>query len=964
MAMSAVRPVPAAGNGPLARADQQRYDNDAAQVKRLASTADVEQKQLSLNIATARAKNKAEAEMQLPAAQKALQAARKEQAQELGTFTSRNASNGGLLIRLQALGAVTSHDATLNAARWLLFLLFVVIDCMPVMIKVMLNLGPENNYDRLLKVEEQRQLSVGASNTALRQATEMMAAVTVLGERQSRLAGWTAPIPELAQETIDMRRRVEAKRLEVLEKAQIRLLGEDAARLRQTSDAGLLMGSIAASASGPPAPPRRWWRRRSGRSQPHSAPPPPDTLQPVTPGNLDKSSGTEHSGRRQHRKAILTGLDWFSKYGVPFIVLGATIWFTIWFTNLQSVLADQQHKNDIALTKHQHQDDIEQTYLSDIRDLLSQHLSTSRPDSKVRQIAIEDTVTTMRVLDARRNVTVFRFLRDAGLLGPQDEVIDLSGADLSGADLNGVNLAGVAMYGANLTRAHLRDATLTGASLSDAILTRADLTGARLGGAILTSANLKSARLSDAILAGADLTGAKGIDQAQFNKVDSCRDAIPPTQITCRRTPIISLTYWYTESDREKGVIIHTLIHRFQQKYRGIHIRAASLNFFDTRAAFTAAGQRGHAPDVLRSDLSWTQLFASEGYLLNIDSYAYQSDLNLSDYRRLNPPSGPDLRPDGTRFSPLTYAEYNGHLYGLPQVTDVLALLYNKKELAEAGITGPPRNMAQFEADAVRVVQQKKAAYGFETDGTFNKALPFLYACGGGLLDQHKNNILVNDKGSVSGLNLLLHMRNEKVKPIEVNLANGKRISPIVADFKRGATAMIFDGPYDVSEILTGSSFSHDHGNLGIAGIPRGPAGQTGSPLGGQSYVISSSTPYPAEAYKFIKFMSSENSQISVARANHTLPTLGSATRRLVSTNSFIRQFHRIWATEAVARPTIPKAAYLFDVADPSIRAVFTRNQSANQALNTIANSWNQLGAGNEIPQSALTPGTSQTACS
>ena len=222
----------------------------------------------------------------------------------------------------------------------------------------------------------------------------------------------------------------------------------------------------------------------------------------------------------------------------------------------------------------------------------------------------------------------------------------------------------------------------------------------------------------------------------------------------------------------------------------------------------------------------------------------------------------------------------------------------------------------------------------------------------------------MNDKGSVSGLNLLLHMRNEKVKPIEVNLANGKRISPIVADFKRGATAMIFDGPYDVSEILTGSSFSHDHGNLGIAGIPRGPAGQTGSPLGGQSYVISSSTPYPAEAYKFIKFMSSENSQISVARANHTLPTLGSATRRLVSTNSFIRQFHRIWATEAVARPAIPKAAYLFDVADPSIRAAFTRNQSANQALNTIANSWNQLGAGNEIPQSALTPGTSQTACS
>ena len=180
--------------------------------------------------------------------------------------------------------------------------------------------------------------------------------------------------------------------------------------------------------------------------------------------------------------------------------------------------------------------------------------------------------------------------------------------------------------------------------------------------------------------------------------------------------------------------------------------------------------------------------------------------------------------------------------------------------------------MAQFKADAVKVTQKKKATYGFETDGTFNKALPFLYACGGGLLDQHNDNILVNDKGSLSGLNLLSHLpSNQNAKPIDVNLTDGHPISPIVADFKNGTTAMIFDGPYDLSEILTGSSFRHDHSNLGIAGIPRGPGGRTGSPLGGQSYVISSSTAYPAEAYKFIKFMSSENSQIKIAEANHTL---------------------------------------------------------------------------------------------
>ena len=53
-------------------------------------------------------------------------------------------------------------------------------------------------------------------------------------------------------------------------------------------------------------------------------------------------------------------------------------------------------------------------------------------------------------------------------------------------------------------------------------------------------------------------------------------------------------------------------------------------DFFHARTAFTTAVQEGNAPDVFRSDVSWAPLFASEGYLLNIDSYVSQSD--LSDY--------------------------------------------------------------------------------------------------------------------------------------------------------------------------------------------------------------------------------------------------------------------------------------------------------------------------------------------
>ncbi len=927
-----------AGNGPLATADQSRYEYDVAQVAQLASTAKLERNQLGQSIAGTQAK----AKELLPAAQKALQAAEAEQARELSTFTTQNENNGGLLIRLQALDAVTSHDSILNAARWLLFLLFVVIDCMPVMIKVMLNLGPENNYDRLLEGEEEKQRDVAAVNRDFRKAAEMMAAGTLFGEAQSKLAGWSAAIAEVTQKIIATWKRVVDKKLGAWENTESpHLGGQEAARLGQITDVALLMGSTAMSLAN--AAPRRRWRyparlqnlrsrarqllsnaRRPDKPQPQDAE--ASGQQPSTPTSPNKvqSVKSKHPGRERR--------DWLSTFIIPTVIAFATTAVTIYYTILQNGLADQQHQGDIA-----------ETYLSDMRDLLlNQHLSTSKPDSEVRQAAIEQTVTTLQRLNAQHNVTVLRFLRDASLIGPPNEVIDLSNADLSNADLSNADLSNAVMFSANLNHAQLSGAAFTGTSLSDAILTDADLSNARLGGAILSTADLTNADLAGADLEGADLAGAK-ITQPQLNEVHSCTYAILPAGLTCYRTPTISLTYWYTESKQETRVIINKLIPQFEHTYPLIHINAVPMDFFKTRAAFAAAVQDGNAPDVLRSDLGWTRLFASKGYLLNIDPYISQDNLDLTKYLHVA----------------LTYDGYNGHLYGLPQVTDVLALLYNKADIPFA-----PGTMHDFKTAATEVVQKKKAKYGFETDGALYNTLPFLLACGGEMLNQRNNTILVNDAGSVAGLQFLLNLESNPshVMPSKKDFSKGS-IDP-VTDFMKGQTAMIFDGPWDVSRILTGRSFKDNHGNLGIARIPKGSAGQTRSPLGGQSYVISSGTEYPAEAYKFIEFMSSESSQVAIAEANHTLPTRHPAYRAGILSDPFTSVFSDIRFNSPVAlRPTIPEAAYMFDVADPSTRAALAGRQSANEALNAIANSWNQLGAGNEVPQSASTRGTSQTAC-
>ncbi len=387
----------------------------------------------------------------------------------------------------------------------------------------------------------------------------------------------------------------------------------------------------------------------------------------------------------------------------------------------------------------------------------------------------------------------------------------------------------------------------------------------------------------------------------------------------------VTLNYWYTEGTAETPVILQ-LIQQFQQQNPTIKINAQLVPFGDAQAKFATAAQAGNAPDILRSDVGWVTQFASLRYLLDISSRVSQSD--QSDYLP----------------APLNYDKYQGKLYGLPQVTDFLAMLYNKAILAKAGITTPPATMADFETDALKIVQSKAAKYAFETSGASYFALPFLWAYGGGMIDQ-SNNILVNNAGSIAGLNFLLKLQNvDKVTPSKVDFSNG--YNNMTTDFKDGQTAIIFQGPWQVSDILTGSQFTGKQSNLGIAGIPTGPGGQTGSPVGGQSYVIYAGTKYPDQAYKFISFMSSTASQVAIAKANHTLPTRQSAYQDpAVSGDYVINGYHLVQST-AVNRPIIPQGGQLFTDFDPNIQAALAGAKTPADALNAVATKWKTLLAG------------------
>jgi hypothetical protein len=144
------------GNGPLAQASENSYNQAVRQVSDL--TGQMHARVLALQASDEHSQQVRldQAKAQLPNAQAQLNAAITRKNVLQSAFDSTNEKTNGLLIRLQALDELSGNNPTLNTARLLLFLLFLVIECLPVSVKLLQQPG---NYERILKVAARREFN-------------------------------------------------------------------------------------------------------------------------------------------------------------------------------------------------------------------------------------------------------------------------------------------------------------------------------------------------------------------------------------------------------------------------------------------------------------------------------------------------------------------------------------------------------------------------------------------------------------------------------------------------------------------------------------------------------------------------------------------------------------------------------------------------------------------------------------
>jgi hypothetical protein len=248
------------GNGPLAKDDQQEYEYWKDQVSTLQGEIQQRTGTLRGQSAAQQQANQGQAHAELTAANLALSSAQQQLTLQTNGVTNNINADTGLLTQLKALNNATAGNSTLGMARFLLFLVFLLIDSMPVFIKLLLNLAPESTYDVLLAAEEQQQKRVAEHTRAIRQAAQRKAAQAEASGARDRLAALSAELPGMRDDIAAARLRVEQEWLRRWESDQMR---------RVASGQGI---TPADTGVGPMPSPESWqWYVANGS---HAWPPP------------------------------------------------------------------------------------------------------------------------------------------------------------------------------------------------------------------------------------------------------------------------------------------------------------------------------------------------------------------------------------------------------------------------------------------------------------------------------------------------------------------------------------------------------------------------------------------------------------------------------------------------------------------------------------------------------------------
>ncbi|WAH39152.1 ABC transporter substrate-binding protein [Alicyclobacillus dauci] len=191
----------------------------------------------------------------------------------------------------------------------------------------------------------------------------------------------------------------------------------------------------------------------------------------------------------------------------------------------------------------------------------------------------------------------------------------------------------------------------------------------------------------------------------------------------------------------------------------------------------------GSAPDIFYLTDGQAPMYASDGALLNLDSY-------LNKYKSQNPVA------DVSSYYPatLTNDKYKDSYYAMPWIGQPTVMYYNPKLFQQAGLAEPKAGWTwdDFLKDC-EVIKQKTGTYGFLLANGWPPVYDFVWSFGGHLWNQDMTQSTFNSPQTIQALTLMHTLINDKLVPTQAELAN----VDIEDLFRQGKVAMFMGGAAD-----------------------------------------------------------------------------------------------------------------------------------------------------------------------
>lgn len=281
------------------------------------------------------------------------------------------------------------------------------------------------------------------------------------------------------------------------------------------------------------------------------------------------------------------------------------------------------------------------------------------------------------------------------------------------------------------------------------------------------------------------------------------------------------------------------------EKKSGIQVEFISMSWDNVADKITAEmASNGSSFDVMEFDNSWVAKYVANNWVTPIDEF-------LTD----------DIK-NGVLSGLLEKFAYKGKHYGIPWNNDTRFFMYNKKKLADAGISAPPKTWAELAEQSKTLKSKGLVKYGFidslmQAQSGTNELTYFMYTFGGDFLDKDNKPNASNDKAVKEAYEYLKKgLKEDKI----IDPASLSSDYQTVANvFLKGDTAFFLQAWPGVYSMADDPSVSKIKGEIAVAPYALGVNESSAKVLTlPEAYAIPQTSKNKKEAWEYIKYMSSK----------------------------------------------------------------------------------------------------------